>query len=316
MLTTRLREAARPTQSLTRTEHDQMAPQSRRTILTCAVTGNLTRLDMNPKLPCTPEQIANDCLAAADAGAAIVHIHVRYPDGRPSMELAHYREVVERIKANNTALIVNLTTGPGGRFQPGDEDPAIAGPRTNFLPPLKRLEHIQALKPDISTLDLNTMTFGQEVVINIPPNVTKMAEAIYAAGVKPELELFDSGDVQLASDLFASGVLKKPAMACFVLGVKYGFAANAQTMMYALSQLPDEVEWTGFGIGRMAFPMVAQAWLLGGNIRIGMEDTVHIAKGKLTSGNAELVVKARSIIEAMGGELATVDEARERLGLT
>lgn len=287
-----------------------------KTILTCAVTGNLTRPDMNKNLPITPQQIADDSLAAADAGAAIVHIHVRHPeDGRPSMEVAHYREVVERIRAKNTALIINLTTGPGGRFQPGDENPAIAGPRTNFLPPLKRMEHVPALKPEICTLDLNTMTFGAEVVINTPGNVTKMAEAIYAAGVKPELELFDSGDIQLARDLFASGVLKLPAMACLVLGVKYGFAATGEIMMFARSLLPPQVEWTGFGIGRAAFPMVAQAFILGGNVRIGMEDTVQVAKGKLTSGNAELVAKARWIVENLGGELASADEARQRLGL-
>jgi uncharacterized protein (DUF849 family) len=292
-----------------------MSTKAKRTILTCAVTGNLTRLDMNPKLPCTPEQIADDCLAAADAGAAICHIHVRYPDGRPSMELAHYRETVERIRAKNTALIINLTTGPGGRYQPSDDNPAVAGPRTNFLPPLKRVEHVVALKPDVCTLDLNTMTFGQEVVINIPPNVTKMAEAMYDVGVKPEIELFDTGDIHLAQDLFAKGVLRKPAMACLVLGVKYGFPATAETMMFARSILPSEVAWTGFGIGRAAFPMVAQSWILGGNVRIGMEDTVHIAKGKLCSGNAELVEKARWIVEAMGGELASAEEARELLGL-
>lgn len=293
-----------------------MTSNPRRTILTCAVTGNLTRLDMNPRLPCTPEQIANDSLAAADAGAAIVHIHVRYPDGRPSMELSHYRETVERIRARNTALIINLTCGPGGRFQPGDENPAIAGPRTNFLPPMKRVEHVLALKPDVCTLDLNTMTFGQEVVINLPANVTKMAEAMYGVGVKPEIELFDSGDIHLAQDLFAKGVLKKPAMACLVLGVKYGFTATAETMMFAKSILPSEVEWTGFGIGRAAFPMLAQSWILGGNVRIGMEDTVHIARGKLTSGNGELVEKARWLVESMGGELASAEEARERLGLS
>ena len=291
-------------------------PQARRTILTCAVTGNLTRPDMNPNLPITPEHIANDCLAAAEVGAAICHIHVRYPeDGRPSMELAHYKEVVERIRARNTDLIINLTTGPGGRFQPSDENPAVAGPRTNLLPPLKRMEHVVALKPEICTLDLNTMTFGQEVVINIPPNVTKMAHVINDLGVKPEIELFDSGDIHLCADLIANGTLKTPAMACLVLGIKYGFPATGETMMYAKSILPHAIEWTGFGVGRLAFPMLAQSWILGGNVRIGMEDTVHIAKGKLTSGNAELCAKARQIVEAMGGELASVDEARKRLGL-
>ena len=288
---------------------------SDRRILTCAVTGNLTRPDMNPNLPITPEQIANDALAAADAGAAIVHIHVRHPDGWPSMELSHYRETVDRIRQKNNALIINLTAGPGGRFQPGDDDPAIAGPRTNFLPPLRRVEHIVALKPDISTLDLNTMTFGAEVVINIPKNVRIMAEAIYGAGVKPEIELFDSGDIHLARDLFGDGTLKLPAMACLVLGVKYGFPATSETMMFAKSLLPEGVAWTGFGIGRAAFPMLVQSWNLGGQLRIGMEDTVHIAKGQLTKGNGELVEKARWLIEGLGGELASAEEARERLGL-
>ena len=181
---------------------------------------------------------------------------------------------------------------------------------------MKRIEHVLALKPDICTLDLNTMTFGTEVVINIPPNVTKMAEAMYGVGVKPEIEMFDSGDIHLANDLFAKGVLKKPAMACFVLGVKYGFPATTEALMLARSMVDDKVEWTAFGIGRAAFPMLAQSWILGGNCRIGMEDTVHIAKGKLTSGNGELVDKARSVIEALGGELATAEEARERLGLS
>jgi uncharacterized protein (DUF849 family) len=289
---------------------------AKNTILTCALTGGLTRPDMNPNLPVTPEQLADSALQAADAGAAIVHIHVRNPaNGAPSMDVALYKQAVERIRAKNTALIINLTTGPGGRYHPSDEDPAKAGPRTNLMHPLKRVVHIQELKPDVATLDLNTMNFGAEVVINTPPNLRKMAEAIYGAGAKPELELFDSGDIQIAHDLIKEGTLKTPGMACLVLGVKYGFAADAETMLYAKSQLPEGIEWTGFGIGRMAFPMVAQAWILGGNARIGMEDTVHVAKGKLTSGNAELVEKARWIIENMGGELASADEARERLGL-
>jgi len=285
------------------------------TILTCAVTGNLTRPEMNPSLPITPAQIAADCLAAAQAGAAIVHIHVRHPDGRPSMELAHYREVMELIRAKNTALILNLTTGPGGRFQPGDEDPSKAGPRTNFLPPQRRVEHIVALKPDISTLDLNTMTFGQEVVINTPANVKKMAAAIYDSGVKPEIELFDTGDIELCRDLMAEGALKMPAMASLVHGTKYGMPSTPQMMMLAKSRLPDGMQWTAFGVGRMAYPMLVQSWLLGGHVRIGMEDTVYIDKGRLTRGNGEMVEKARWLIEKLGGSLATSEQARGILKL-
>lgn len=287
-----------------------------RTMITCAITGNLTKPEMNPALPITPQQIAESALEAADAGAAAVHIHVREPGtGRPSMELAHYREVVERIRAKNDALIINLTTGPGGRFQPGDDEPAIAGPRTNFLRPELRVAHVSALKPDVCTLDLNTMTFGQEVVINTPPNLRRMAAVIDAAGSKPEIELFDTGDVQLMNDFIAEGVLRRPALVSLVLGVKYGFPATPAVMALARSMLPEDTVWTGFGIGRSAFPMVAQSYLLGGMVRIGMEDTVHIAKGKLASSNAELVDKARTIVELLGGEIMSADEARDRLRL-
>jgi uncharacterized protein (DUF849 family) len=287
-----------------------------RTMITCAITGNLTKPEMNPALPITPLQIAASALEAAEAGAAAVHIHVREPGtGRPSMELALYREVVERIRAKNDALIINLTTGPGGRFQPGDDDPAVPGPRTNFLRPELRVAHVSALKPDVCTLDLNTMTFGQEVVINTPPNLKRMAAVIDAAGSKPELELFDTGDVQLMGDLIAGGVLRRPALVSLVLGVKYGFPATPAVLALARSMLPEDTVWTGFGIGRSAFPMVAQSYLLGGMVRIGMEDTVHIAKGKLAASNAELVDKARTIVELLGGEVMSAHEARDKLRL-
>jgi uncharacterized protein (DUF849 family) len=287
-----------------------------KTMITCAVTGNLTKPEMNPALPVSPQQVADSALEAAEAGAAAVHIHVRNPgSGTPSMELAHYREVVERIRARNTSLIINLTTGPGGRFQPSDENPAVAGPRTNLLRPELRVEHVIALKPDVCTLDLNTMTFGQEVVINTPPNLRKMAAAIYESGVLPEIELFDSGDVQLMNDFLAEGVLRRPTLVSLVLGVKYGFPATPAAMEFARSMLPRETLWTGFGVGRSAFPMVAQAFLLGGMVRIGMEDTVHVSKGQLTKGNGELVEKARHIVELLGGEITRAEEAREMLHL-
>ena len=287
-----------------------------KTMITCAVTGNLTKPEMNPALPISTQQVADAALEAAAAGAAAVHIHVRHPDsGAPSMELGHYREAVERIRAKNTALIINLTTGPGGRFQPSDENPAVAGPRTNLLRPEQRVEHIVALKPDVCTLDLNTMTFGQEVVINTPPNLRKMAAAILESGVTPELELFDSGDIQLMNDFLAEGVLRRPALVSLVLGVKYGLPATPAAMAFAKSMLPSDTIWTGFGIGRSAFPMVAQSFLLGGMVRIGMEDTVHVSKGRLAKSNGELVEKARHIVELLGGEIMGAEEAREMLQL-
>ena len=179
-----------------------------KTIITCAVTGSLTRPEQHPGLPITPEQIADAAIDAAKAGAAIAHIHVRDPEtGAPSMALELYREVVERIRGSATDLIINLTTGPGGRFIPSDDDPKVAAPGSNLTTPEKRVEHVVALKPEICSLDLNTMWFGNAVVINTPRNVTIMAEAIRAAGVMPELEVFDSGDLQLAHELLAGGVL-------------------------------------------------------------------------------------------------------------
>ena len=285
-------------------------------IITCAVTGNLTDPAKCPALPITPKQIAEACLEAAQEGAAIVHIHVRDPQtGHPSMDLALYREVVERIREKNDSLVLNLTTGPGGRFSPSDEDPKIAGPGTNFLVPEKRVEHVAALRPEICTLDLNTMTFGREVVINTPKNVTRMAKIIRAAGVIPELEVFDSGDIRLAHDLMAEGVLQGPGLFSLVLGIKYGFPASAEAMMYARNMLPAGATWTGFAISRMEFPAVALSYVLGGHVRVGLEDNIFLDKGKLAPSNAALVQRAREIVERLGGTIATTADARAMLGL-
>jgi len=289
--------------------------KTKKTILTVAVTGNLTTIEQHPGLPCTPEQIATAALESAKAGAAIAHLHVRYPDGRPSMELAHYRETVDRIRDNNSDLIINLTTGAGGRFVPAKDDPSIAGPGSTLVHPLRRVEHIVALKPDIATLDLNTMWSGSAAVINTPDNVTIMANEIYKAGALPELEVFDSGDIQLAHALLASGVLKSPPLFQVVMGVRYGFISTPQTLMYAHSLLPKDANWAAFAIGRWEYPMLTQAWFLGGHIRVGMEDNVYISKGKLTRDNAELCEKAVRILDDLGGELATAKEARAILGL-
>ena len=285
-------------------------------IITCAVTGNLTDPAKCPALPITPKQIADACIEAAAEGASIAHIHVRDPEtGNPSMELAHYREVVERIRARDDTLILNLTTGPGGRFDPSDDDPKIAGPRTNFQVPERRVEHVAALRPEICTLDLNTMTFGREVVINTPKNVTRMARVIRAAGVIPELELFDSGDVRLAHDLIAEGVLQGPGMYSLVLGIKYGFPATPEAMIYARNMLPAGALWTGFAISRMEFPAAALSYTLGGHVRVGLEDNIYLDKGRLAPGNAALVQRAREIIERLGGAISTPAETRARLGL-
>jgi uncharacterized protein (DUF849 family) len=288
----------------------------RKTILTCAVTGNLTRPDQTPYLPITPEQIANECLAAAEAGAAVVHIHVRDPlTGKPSMEVDHYRDVVDRIRRERNDLVINLTTGPGGRYVPSEDDPKVYAPGTTLLPPEKRVEHIALIRPDICSLDLNTMNSGPDVVINTPRNVRKMATVIRSSGVMPELEIFDSGDLHLARDLITEGTLDGPGLWTFVLGVKYGFSASPETLMYARNQLPAGAIWAAFGIGRAEFPMVAQSWLYGGHVRVGLEDNIYLEKGVLAKGNAELVTKAVDILKSLGGDVATPAEARVLLGL-
>ncbi len=287
-----------------------------KTLITCAVTGNLVKPEQTPHLPITPTQIADECLAAAEAGAGQVHIHVRDPGtGKPSMEVDLYREVVERIRRQNRALIINLTTGPGGRFIPSEDDPKVYAPGTSLLPPEKRVEHIALIRPDVCSLDLNTMNSGPDVVMNTPKNVRRMARVIREAGVKPELEIFDSGDINLALDLIADGTLDGPGMWTFVLGVKYGFAPTPETLLYARNMLPRGAFWSAFGIGRMEFPIVAQAWLMGGHVRVGMEDNIYLSHGVLAESNAQLVAKARDIIVSLGGQVASAAEARITLGL-
>ena len=287
-----------------------------KTIITCAVTGNLTRPEQHPDLPITPAQIATAAIDAAKAGAAIAHIHVRDPKtGGPSMELAHYREVVERIRASATDLIINLTTGPGGRFVPSDADPKVAAPGSTLVRPERRVEHVVALKPEICSLDLNTMWFGGAVVINTPRNAAIMAEAIRKAGVMPELEVFDSGDIQLAHQLLADGALARPPLFQLVLGIRNGFPAKAETLLYARSLLPADAMWAAMGIGRMEFPIVAQACLLGGHVRVGLEDNLYLDKGVLAPSNAALVERAVTIVELLGRSVATPAEARAILRL-
>lgn len=285
-------------------------------IITCAVTGNLTTLEQTPHLPVTPEQIADASLGAAEAGAAIVHIHVRDPEtGRPSMSLEYYRDVVERIRARNSQLILNITTGPGGRFVPSHDDPKIAAAGTTLLVPEKRVEHIAALRPDICTLDLNTMNSGKEVVINTPANVRRMAKVIGEAGVKPEIELFDSGDIALMHDLIRDGTLQGPLLCSFVMGVRYGFQPAPETVLYARGLLPHDAEFTAIGIGKAAFTAVAQSYLAGGHVRVGLEDSVYLTRGQLATSNAAMVEKARRIVEDLGGQIANVNDARRIVGL-
>ncbi|MFC0386931.1 BKACE family enzyme [Muricoccus vinaceus] len=285
--------------------------------ITCAVTGNLTTREQHPELPVTPEEIANAALAAAEEGAAVVHLHVRDPaTGKPSMELEYYKDVVARIRGRNKDLIINLTTGPGGRFVVGEEDPKVAGPGTTLTTPEIRTAHITALRPDIATLDLNTMNSGREVVINTPRNVRRMAAFLREAGAVPEIELFDSGDIALMRDMLADGSLAAPALTSFVMGVKYGFQPSPETVVYARNLLPADAQFTAIGIGRSAFPMLAQSILAGGHARVGLEDATMIARGVLAPSNAAMVEKARRMVEDLGPRVVGPARAREIIGLS
>ncbi|MDB5644200.1 MAG: 3-keto-5-aminohexanoate cleavage protein [Hyphomicrobiales bacterium] len=287
-----------------------------KTIITCAVTGGDDTGFRFPAVPVTPEQIANACLDARAAGAAIAHIHVRNPEtGKASMELDLYRDVVERIRGSGSDVIINLTTGPGARFNPSDDEANTLGPGSNLRTPAERIRHIVALKPEICSLDLGSLNFAGMTLINVQRHVEVMAEEIRKLGVKPELEIFDTGHMALANHLAAKGMFGENPLFQFVLGVPWGAPATSETMALFKNLVPSGGNWAAFGIGRHEFPMLAQALVLGGHVRVGLEDNLYISKGTPAKSNAELVERAAQIVRLLGSEVATPDEARQILKL-
>jgi uncharacterized protein (DUF849 family) len=286
----------------------------RKVMISCAVTGSADTPGRNPAVPVTPQQIAQSAVDAARAGAAIVHIHVRDPKTtRPSMDKALYGEVVERIRASGIDMLINLTTGPGARFMPGDDDPLRPGPATNMKPPAQRVEHVMELRPDICSLDMGSMNMGSYVFVNPPNYLEAMAVAIRDAGVIPELEVFEAGHLLLARRMIETGHIKPPGMFQICLGIAWGQPATPEAMHYMRSMLPPASPWFAFGISLYQFPMVAQAVLLGGHVRVGLEDNIYLGKGQLAPSNAALVEKAAAIIEILGDHVATPAEARRML---
>lgn len=284
-------------------------------ILTCAVTGGHENIGAHPDFPITPEQIANSCLEARSAGAAIVHIHVREPDtGTPTGRPELYREVVERIRDAGSDVLINLTTGYGGRYAPSDDDPAIGGPGTNVMQPEARMVHVQELRPDICTLDFATMNFGDRVFMNTPAHLRIMAGIARDAGVKPEIECFEPGHIVLAKQLISEGLFEDPPMFQLCLGIPYGSPATPEIMTVMRNMLPENARWAAFGISRHEFPMVAQAVTLGGHIRVGLEDNLYLNKGEFAS-NGQLVERAAGIVRSLGAEIAEPARAAEILEL-
>ena len=211
--------------------------------------------------------------------------------------------------------VINLTTGPGARFAPGDPDPKIAGPGSTITTPERRVEHILALRPEICSLDMGSMNFGPHVFANIPAHLSTMAASIREAGVKPELEVFEAGHIQLAVKMVGDDAFDAPQLFQIVLGVPWGAPATPEAMVFMRNQLPPEANWAGFGIGRAEFPFVALAAMLGGHCRVGLEDNLYLEKGVLAPSNAALVEKAVRILALMGATVATAQQAREILGL-
>ena len=290
---------------------------SKPVVITCALTGGADISSRkNPAVPVTPAEIAASAVEAAAAGAAVVHIHVRDPETtHPSMELAHYREVVERIRERDADVILNLTTGAGGRFIPGSQDPTIGGPGPTLASPAERTRHVEVLQPEICTLDIATMNFGEHVFMNTPAHLREMAAAAKRAGAKPEIEVFDLGQIELAKRLIADGHLDEPPLFQICLGIPWGAPATPETMIQMRDRLPRNAIWSGFGIARAQFPMVALAATLGGNVRVGLEDNLYVAAGRLAPSHAALVEKTVSLLAHLDVRPATPAEARGTLGL-
>ncbi len=289
---------------------------TRPVIVSCAVTGSGDTTKLSPYVPVTPKQIAGEALAAHAAGAAIVHIHVRNPEtGAPSRDIVLYREVVERIRARSTSVILNLTTGPGARFTPDEKDPnRNASP--GMAAPQDRMDHVLELKPEICSLDVATMNFGQHAFVNTPAHITRIAEAVRAAGVKPELEVFDLGHIALANNLLAKGLFADPPYFQLCLGVPWGAPATPEAMATMKAMLPANAHWSAFGVGAQHFPAVAMTVVNGGHVRVGLEDNLYMSKGVLAEGNGPIVARAVRIIREIGAEIASPAEARKILGLS
>jgi uncharacterized protein (DUF849 family) len=288
--------------------------------ITCAVTGSGDAAGKTPHLPVEPAQIASAAVEAARAGAAIAHIHVRDPaTGRASRHVALYREVVRAIRAADVDVVINLTAGMGGDLVLGGVDSPLP-PRadaTDMAGADERLAHVNELRPEICTLDCGTMNFaagGDYVMANTPDMLRAMARRIQSLGVRPELEVFDTGHLVMVKELIAEGLIDEPALIQLCLGIPYGAPDDPGTLLAMVAQLPAGAVFSAFSIGRMQLPYVAMAALAGGNVRVGLEDNLYLARDQLAS-NEQLVQRAVTILEAMNVRVLGPEEVRDRLSL-
>jgi len=288
--------------------------------VTCAVTGVGDTVGRSDRVPVTPDQIAAAAIEAARAGAAVAHIHVRDPaTGKGSRDPRLYREVVERIRASDTDVVINLTAGMGGDLVLGGVESPLpldeAG--TDMAGATERLAHVEELLPEICTLDCGSMNFaagGDYVLVNTPGILRAMARRVRELGVRPELEVFDTGHLTLVHELIAEGLFEDPVLIQLCTGIPYGAPDDLSTLLAMINRLPPGAIFSTFSIGRMQIPFVAMAALLGGNVRVGLEDNIYLDKGVLAEGSAPLVARAAALVKASGRSVATIAEARNLLG--
>ena len=292
---------------------------TREVFITCAVTGSGSSQDRSPHVPRSPEQIANSAIAAAKAGAAIVHCHVRDPEtGVPSRDPKLYREVTDRIRDAEVDVVLNLTAGMGGDIVFGPPSaPLPLNDATDMVSAEERLAHIEDCLPEICTLDCGTMNFAEAdyVMTNTPGMLTTMGARMEALGVKPEIEAFDTGHLWYAKQLVKDGVLSSPALVQLCMGIPWGAPNDLNTFMAMVNNVPDDWNWSAFSIGRDEMPYVAASVLAGGHVRVGLEDNLWLGRGELATNEA-LVSRAVSIIENMGATVMGPDAVRQKLGLT
>jgi uncharacterized protein (DUF849 family) len=286
--------------------------------ITCAVTGSGDTVDKSDKVPVTPEQIANAAIEAAKAGAAIAHCHVRDPKtGAPARDVALYREVVERIREADTDVVINLTAGMGGDIIIGDaEAPLPLHESTDMVGAAVRIEHVRELLPEICTLDCGTMNFshGDYIMANTPSMLHAMAAHMQEAGVRPEIEVFDTGHLVLAKKLVSEGLIDDPVLVQLCMGIPYGAPDDINTFMSMVNNMPEDWIFSAFSIGRGQLPYAALAPIAGGNVRVGLEDNIYLSRGQLAT-NAQLVERAATILSAMNIHIMTPEDVRAKLKL-
>ena len=288
--------------------------------ITCAVTGSGDTVNKSDKVPFTPEAIAADCIAAAEAGAAIVHIHVRDPiTGAPAREVEYYEEVVQRIRANGTDVVINLTAGMGGDLTLGSAEAPfpVDGAGTDMAGATERLEHVKRIMPEICTLDCGTMNFGESdyIMTNTPATLIEMARQVKDLGVRPELELFDTGHLMFAKWMYDQGLIDDPVMVQLCMGIPWGAPNDMGTLLAMINNLPDDWTFSAFSIGKDQLPYVAAAAITGGNVRVGLEDNLYLSRGQMAT-NADLVHRAVTILEGMNVGILGPADVRSKLQLT